>query len=151
MADREKALKGLRCCSGENRNSCRECPYDAPDEQCMAGMAKDALELIREQKKEIERLRQTARFPSPITCRDCGYAYDTTQLDSETLYRCSHDQYWRYWDGCCGSGIPRWENVLKTSRDPVTAESLVAASDEEQTNVEEQKPERSCFDGEHEG
>ena len=49
MTDREKALKGLECCSGENKKLCLECPYNAQDDQCAMRMAKGALELLKEQ------------------------------------------------------------------------------------------------------
>ena len=53
MADREKVLKGLECCSGSSHNCVKECPYDfVNNDNCMGDMARDALELLREQPKQ---------------------------------------------------------------------------------------------------
>ena len=53
--------KALECCSNPNTGSCKDCPYNYNDEfHCAYGeMCKDALDLITEQEKEIERLRTT--------------------------------------------------------------------------------------------
>lgn len=51
--------KGLECCSNPSINSCKDCPYNNNGEfSCCDGeMCKDALNLITEQEKEIERLK----------------------------------------------------------------------------------------------
>ena len=51
--------KGLGCCSNPSINSCKDCPYNNNGEfSCCDGeMCKDALNLITEQEKEIERLK----------------------------------------------------------------------------------------------
>ena len=51
--------KGLECCSNPSINSCKDCPYNNNGEfSCCDGeMCKDALSLITEQEKEIERLK----------------------------------------------------------------------------------------------
>ena len=58
MADREKVLKGLECCSAMDGEQCRKCPYAKECEEsksfCFAGTAHlsaDALELLKEMKK----------------------------------------------------------------------------------------------------
>ena len=56
---KEDIIKALTCCSNQNTGSCKDCPYNANDEfHCAYGeMCKDALNLINEQEKEIERLK----------------------------------------------------------------------------------------------
>ena len=51
--------KGLECCSNPSINPCKDCPYNNNGEfSCCDGeMCKDALNLITEQEKEIERLK----------------------------------------------------------------------------------------------
>lgn len=51
--------KGLECCSNPSINSCKDCPYNNNGEfSCCDGeMCKDALNLITEQEKKIERLK----------------------------------------------------------------------------------------------
>ena len=51
--------KGLECCSNPRLSSCNNCPYNNNGEfSCCDGeMCKDALNLITEQEKKIERLK----------------------------------------------------------------------------------------------
>lgn len=50
MADREKVLNGLEACADRTGALCRTCPYDfVHNENCMGDMARDALELLKEQ------------------------------------------------------------------------------------------------------
>lgn len=52
MIDREKVIKGLKCCA----HGCLvDCPYSKTDE-CGQRLPKDALELLKEQEEQIERL-----------------------------------------------------------------------------------------------
>jgi len=56
--DREKVIKGLECCTSGNRCS-GNCPYDDEYDDfddCTSELAKDAIETIKEQQAEIERL-----------------------------------------------------------------------------------------------
>ncbi len=52
MTDRERTMKGLKCCSMQNPNACGGCPYhpSSPIGDCMTGLARDALTMITEQK-----------------------------------------------------------------------------------------------------
>lgn len=65
MADIEKVIKGLECC--ENRHvSCVDCPYYIYDgtkghRWCSDEINRDALELLKEQQAEIERLKVQIR------------------------------------------------------------------------------------------
>ena len=63
MLDREKILKGLKCCTDAYGALCTECPYfrNVPDEDtgfsnCCELLCKDALSLINEQEEEIQKL-----------------------------------------------------------------------------------------------
>lgn len=55
MADIEKVIKGLECCS-QGALCSGNCPYDTDNddyiEKCTAELAKDALELLKEQQEE---------------------------------------------------------------------------------------------------
>lgn len=56
MADREKVLNGLEACADRTGALCRTCPYDFRKEGCIFDMARDALELLKEQEAQIKRL-----------------------------------------------------------------------------------------------
>lgn len=57
MVDKEKVLVGLKSCADSTGALCRTCPYDfVHNENCMGDMAQDALELLKEQEAQIERL-----------------------------------------------------------------------------------------------
>lgn len=57
MIDRAKVLVGLESCADRTGALCRTCPYDfVHNENCMSDMAQDALELLKEQEAQIERL-----------------------------------------------------------------------------------------------
>lgn len=49
MPDLEKVMRGLECCSVPGKR-CEECPYA----ECTSALAKDALVLLKEQKKQID-------------------------------------------------------------------------------------------------
>ena len=54
MPDREKVINGLECCT--KWDSCSACPYQTPNEydisECTEFLHKDALALLKEQKKD---------------------------------------------------------------------------------------------------
>lgn len=58
MPDREKVIKGLKCCSAMSGDECCKCPYSSEclGVNCPVGMphlANDALELLKEQEPRI--------------------------------------------------------------------------------------------------
>ena len=54
MADREKVIKGLECCSEYIEDaSCSDCPY-ADDGECTSELAHDVLDLLKEQEEQIK-------------------------------------------------------------------------------------------------
>ena len=57
--NKDNIKKALECCSNSRVSSCNNCPYNNNSEfSCCDGeMCKDALNLITEQEKEIERLK----------------------------------------------------------------------------------------------
>ena len=59
MVDKEKVLVGLKSCADSTGALCRTCPYDfVHNENCMGDMARDALELLKENDIELERICQ---------------------------------------------------------------------------------------------
>lgn len=63
MIDKEKVLKGLECCADRTGKLCKTCPYDfIHNENCMGDMARDALELIKEQEEKIKGLSTLLDF-----------------------------------------------------------------------------------------
>lgn len=64
--DREKVIKGLERCKLYNKVNCDKCPYDYNGRgdgksECTAELATDALALLKEQREEIENLKQVAQ------------------------------------------------------------------------------------------
>ena len=72
--DREKVIKGLDICTNPGTKGCIydmyesaiECPY--VHHGCRVQMEKDALALLKEQKEEIENLKQTAQSMMEGAC-----------------------------------------------------------------------------------
>ena len=58
---KDEIKKALKCCSNPSISYCKDCPYAncGKFDCCNGKMCKDALALITEQEKEIERLRTT--------------------------------------------------------------------------------------------
>ncbi len=54
MTDNE-IIKALKCCTGEN---CESCPAYTPDEKCVRITLEESLNLINRQQAEIERLEK---------------------------------------------------------------------------------------------
>ena len=61
MPDREKVIKGMQQCLayGDEYDKCMDCPY-LQEVDCIRGMKKDALALLKEQ-------------PEIIRCKDCKH------------------------------------------------------------------------------
>ena len=82
MADIEKVIKGLECCT--KWNSCSDCPYQTPNEydvsECTEQMHKDTIELLKEQEAV-----------KPMSFSSGGW------LDTKTLWKC----------GSCGARISK--------------------------------------------
>ena len=55
LIDREKVVKGLECLIS-NEVPCEGCPYYGSG-YCLMNIAKDAMDLLKEQDKEIKNLR----------------------------------------------------------------------------------------------
>lgn len=63
MHDREKVIKGLEChqIDDNHRINCTDCPYYVDDDnhiRCVNDLHDDALAMLKEQREEIERLKQ---------------------------------------------------------------------------------------------
>lgn len=79
---KNKIKKALECCT--NTYSCVECPYHIAE--CNNRLCKDALNLITEQEKEIERLKAencelTKKFEARLTCDFVKTAQKHAQID----------------------------------------------------------------------
>lgn len=89
MADREKVIKGLKCCSGTSRvcmyvQTTNECPYAELIEEdwcgvdsnveCTKALATDALELLKEQEPIRPILARIGNYDAinDYTCPVCG-------------------------------------------------------------------------------
>ena len=114
MIDREKVLKGLDCCSDLAR--CEECPYDQHAlfiAECTSALAKDALELLKEQEDRIgvlnKAIEQTPKptklldvfgdgYAKVVRCKDCKHWWKKNEL-------CTHE---KTMDGsvCCLEAKP---------------------------------------------
>ena len=70
MTDNE-IIKALECCSQEDM--CQSCPYGAAclDEKYVSVLSKDALDLIKRQKAEIERLQYIKKHINDVILEDC--------------------------------------------------------------------------------
>ena len=75
--------QGLECCSNPRLSSCNNCPYNNNGEfSCRDGeMCKDALNLITEQEKKIERLKDENKE----NCWKCIEAKRVTEEDYAKL------------------------------------------------------------------
>ena len=81
--NKDDIKKGLECCSNPSINSCKDCPYNNNGEfSCCDGeMCKDALNLITEQEKKIERLKDENKE----NCWKCIEAKRVTEEDYAKL------------------------------------------------------------------
>ena len=83
MAELEKVLKGIEICL--HPGSCRECPYyrvyDTTIEKCAKEMMQDALELLKENDIELERIHQNIRTYIKGGC--------STDTEADKEYVCS--------------------------------------------------------------
>ena len=60
---KDEIKKALECCSNKSADSCKDCPYNDAEFSCAHDeMCKDTLNLITEQEKEIEILRQELQY-----------------------------------------------------------------------------------------
>lgn len=98
MADIEKVIKGLECCT--EWGSCNKCPYETPNEydigECTLSLHKEVLALLEEQ-EAVEARKENDGVPQPWTswwyvCGDCGQEIDY------------HDRFCRW----CGRSV-KWE------------------------------------------
>lgn len=80
MVDRSKVLVGLESCADRTGALCRTCPYDfVHNEYCMGDMARDALELLKEQEavEPILKRKGKSKMYNDYVCPVC---------DNEVVY-----------------------------------------------------------------
>ena len=83
MADREKVIKGLECCTMEctydHPFRCKGCPYSQDDAPCEAlPVKRDALALLKENEKEIKALRLLVEW-----AEECDFGFDQFPIEYE--------------------------------------------------------------------
>ena len=63
MADMEKVLNGLECCSNAMGEDCDNCPYKVEYDVCgIDYLQRDAIELLKEQEAIIEQYHKADTF-----------------------------------------------------------------------------------------
>ena len=89
MADIEKVINGLKCCThAKAQIPCGDCSYCGNDDyndawSCRIALMKDALELLKEQKEQLDTQKENfahlaaklATQPQIVRCKDCKH-YD---------------------------------------------------------------------------
>ena len=71
MVDKEKVLAGLKSCADRTGALCRTCPYDfIHNENCMGDMARDALELLKDEPSPVLDVEKFGIYHCPY----CGKA-----------------------------------------------------------------------------
>lgn len=66
MIDREKVLRGLKCCTSTNYTCRDDCPYDS-ETGCMHYLIEDAYELVKGQSAIInEYIEKTGWIPKSL-------------------------------------------------------------------------------------
>lgn len=112
MADIEKVVKGLECCSGNIGTDCNECPYNANGNLDVCGtlLADDALELLKEQQDRLEQMtldntdlrncyEELKDRPEIVRCKDCKhYTLEPGKWECD-LYDWVHEPDWFCKDG----------------------------------------------------
>ena len=106
MSDRETVIKGLEICSKygswhgldcEHNEAYKDCPYRGCETGCVVTIAKDAIELLKEQEAvkpiEMQLMDDFSCFASYFLCSICGY-----ELIGKDVMFCSH----------CGRAV-KWE------------------------------------------
>ena len=115
MIDREKVIKGLEICSEhgswhgldcEHNEAYKDCPYRGCETGCVVTIAKDAIALLKEQRKIIEQyqLETIEKLENQVTSsvkqRDCadimnkindaleGTGYQATAFDNTGVWLC---------------------------------------------------------------
>ena len=88
---KDEIKKALTCCSNPSISYCKDCPYANYGEFdcCNGKMCKDALDLIIEQEREIERLKAEVKqaqidILNELKERAIGYTFLGEKLATET-------------------------------------------------------------------
>lgn len=108
MIDREKVIKGLKCCAGTNEGktciyiaTANDCPYeDLCGEyedayyKCTTALATDAIELLKEQEQIVR-------------CKDCKHSVNYSAVFHVRPYKCEKHIWSREADWFCADGERR--------------------------------------------
>lgn len=101
----DEIKKALTCCSNPSISYCKDCPYANYGEFdcCNGKMCKDALDLIIEQEREIERLKAEVKQAKLDVLKELktrhdyaleymGYPWDITQQIDELIKEIEDEQ-----------------------------------------------------------
>lgn len=109
MTDREKVMKGLKCCSGANRvcmyvRTANECPYAELIEEdwyggdsnveCTKALAADALELLKLQEPKPVIVKTSAYDYRFYFCPKCGGWFEYAYRKPNYCDRCGQEVKW---------------------------------------------------------
>ena len=127
--------KGLGCCSNPSINSCKDCPYSKDGNfSCSSGrLSKDAINLITEQEKEIDKLKSEnenleENLDMLIKEKKEDYAFEKKQAKIDVLNKLQAHLYAVY-----GTNTAYPYYVYGTNHVPLgnkTAEDIVKNIDE---------------------
>jgi len=101
MDDREKVIKGLKCCS-EIKEKCDDCPYSGVL-RCMMVLKRDALELLKAQGPRVMTLEEVLNTdPDWVVC-EFRYGMEVSRHSPKVVkywangVKYKYGQTWRCW------------------------------------------------------
>ena len=92
MADREKVIKGLECCAIGLYCPDEECPYEKDKEEkqenCIALLARDALEVLKAQEPRVMTLNEVKALPaeSDVWVEITGAKWSKPRITATTIH-----------------------------------------------------------------
>ena len=110
MADLEKVIRGLECCSCMDGNKCAKCPYAKECEEGTGGavfagsahLCADAISIIKAQEADIkarpekyadllDRTLEDADWVKVVRCEDCRFWEPENAEEGDTSGRCRNN------------------------------------------------------------
>lgn len=93
MTDNE-IIKGLECCADYHVGACLRCPYEGEQENniifCVGLVRRDALDLIKRQAAELEKLRADNAIISDVYIKALE-AFEAEKAEKESLLQVLED------------------------------------------------------------
>lgn len=101
MADLEKVIRGLECCSDMDGNKCAKCPYSKECEEVTGGavfagsahLCADALSIIKAQ-EPVMRTARMGRNYITWTCGNCGSSLAPNNVKAKFCSNCGRAVKW---------------------------------------------------------